>query len=348
MSTDVAIIGGGLAGTACAYMLRQRGIKSTIYETGAALASGASGNPIGLYNPRISAQRGPESDFYTAAFSLALRSFGNLDDIDWNPCGALHLATDETKQKRFRACAANWGWPDDHMRMVDAQAASEIAGIAIAHEALWISQSGFASPRKLCERMAQGSKVKIINSFSDIDWAAGRPVILAAGIGVKNFPAANFLPLKPVRGQITLATPSDGRAKMLHTNLCYGGYTSMAAGGIHVIGSTFQRWLDHSEVMDQDDHDNITKLEKNVPALKGAFIIAGRRAAIRTVTDDHFPVIGKLPEHERVFVSTAHGSHGILSALLGAQIIADMVTGTSLSVSSAVIEKLSPARYNRA
>jgi glycine/D-amino acid oxidase-like deaminating enzyme len=93
----VAIIGGGLAGCALAWILRQMGQEPVVYEAASELASGASGNFSGLYNPRFSALRGPDADFYAAAFSLALRSFKTLNDIDWSPTGVLILMDTDKK-----------------------------------------------------------------------------------------------------------------------------------------------------------------------------------------------------------------------------------------------------------
>ena len=105
----IAIIGGGLAGTACAYVFRRAGLEPVLYEEAAALASAASGNEVGLYNPRFTAEKGPEQEFYAGAFFEALKVFGELDGIDWNPYGALHLVNDEKKGKRFPQTARTWG-----------------------------------------------------------------------------------------------------------------------------------------------------------------------------------------------------------------------------------------------
>ena len=68
----VAIIGAGLAGTALAYVLKQGGAEPVIYEASGNIASGASGNDVGLYNPRFTAEQGPEQAFYSDAFFKAI------------------------------------------------------------------------------------------------------------------------------------------------------------------------------------------------------------------------------------------------------------------------------------
>jgi tRNA 5-methylaminomethyl-2-thiouridine biosynthesis bifunctional protein len=337
----VAIIGAGLAGTSCAYVLKHNGFDPVIYEAGPVIAPGASGNSRGLYNPRLGADLTPESEFYSAAFFKALDVFSDLNNIDWNPCGAVHLITDDKKDKRFRQCAVNWGWGDDDMRVVTAAQASAIAGIEIGYDALFLPRSGFVSPRKLCEAYAQGIEIHLNTDIKSLDSLQADAIILANGMGASRF---LDLPLRAVRGQITdIAYISASRN--LKTNLCYGGYITPASDDLHMVGSTFQRWLDHSQIMIEDDTVNIDKMMQYVPALRGDYNVLGHRAGIRTTTADHVPVIGAVAGHNNLYVSTAHGSHGIISSLMGAHLLTQMIGGEKLSLSAAVMAHLSPSRY---
>lgn len=371
----IAIIGGGLAGTACAYMLKMRGLDPVIYEAGETLASGASGNSVGLYNPRFSAKWTPEARFYASAYDLALEIFEQLchpersegsheakgdssagkppqndtgdtnrNDIDWSACGALHLIHDEKKDTRFSKTAQNWPWPETRLRLVSAADASEIAGVPITHDALYLADAGYVSPEKLCRALAHGVRVHTSAHIETLEDIEEEIIILAGGMGCLSFTQAAHLPLKPVRGQITHAQSSVDSAA-LKTNLCYGGYCTPAINGAHTIGASFQHWLDHDDIIAQDDLDNLGKLQDAVPDIFKDLNIAGHRAAVRTTTKDHFPVIGKLAGRANLYVSTGHGSHGILSGLLGAQIIADMITGKPPTLDQDIFEKLSPSRF---
>jgi tRNA 5-methylaminomethyl-2-thiouridine biosynthesis bifunctional protein len=307
----IAIIGAGLAGTAAAYVLNQRGLEPVIYEAGKEIAHGASGNEIGLYNPRLSAER----SIFADSFDLALKTFLKLEDIGWHQWGSLHLVMDEKKQKRFTEAVKNWGWND--MRMVNASRASIIAGVEITKDCLWLPRSGVVSPRKLCAAYAKGIEIHFdteINALSDVKADA---IIVANGMGVKNFSETQQIELRAVRGQITYVENIPG----VKCNLCYGGYVTPKMDGMHAVGSTFQRWLDHTEIMDRDDEDNIGKLAKAVPALAKDYKITGHRAAVRMATPDHMPVYGPVKSH--IYMSAGHGSHGIVTSLWAAHRIAD-------------------------
>lgn len=341
----VAIIGGGLAGCAAAYVLAQRGVTPVIYEASPELAGGASGNEVGLYNPRFTADLNAEGMFYSAAFFKALEVFEALGaaNINWKPCGALHVMNDEKKARRFPKTAENWGWDDEEMRIVGAFEASDIAGIEIMQDALYLSRSGIVSPRKLCAAYAHGVEVITDHGVSDIAEINADAYLLAAGMACLSFPQAAHLPLKPVRGQVTYAKATE-HSKNLRVTVGFGGYIAPSINGVHCIGSSFQPWLSHSDIIAQDDLDNLAKLRVQVPDLQGISEVTDHRAGVRTTTKDHFPIIGKIAEN--IYISTAHGSHGILSSLMGAEIIADMITGAPQSVPQAVTEALSPHRFS--
>jgi len=112
-----------------------------------------------------------------------------------------------------------------------------------------------------------------------------------------------------------------------------------------VLGATFQPWLSHSEIRPEDNLTNLEKLFEDVPSLKDSYTVIGSRAAVRTASRDHFPVVGQLSKG--TYISVAHGSHGILSTLISANILADMLLGSGFNVSNDMLTALSPNRFSR-
>lgn len=469
----IAIIGAGLAGTSLAFVLNQYVSDITIYDQNKVIAGDASSNPCGLINPRFSAFRTPESDFYTSAFALAVRTFdeiaantasnmrtpknlgqeiglgqqseqqsgpqsglqsghqpelrfmqgseprlglgvgqplGSSSDqlsaqnseqppvrierktlghgaaqmleqgagqtigtavseqvssqrsggeeseasnaIGWKKCGALHLIVDEKKQKRFAQTLENWHWPPEHMRKLCAKAASDIAGVELAHDALYLPESGYVRPKALCEYYAKGVQVKLgvkIENLEDID---ADIIILANGMGVKHFAQSSWIPVTGVRGQITQMRCAA--LQSLRTNLCYGGYCSPAIGGAHVVGATFQRWLSDTTLRPEDDAENIERLRQLLPGDLGVCDVVGQRASMRAASKDHFPVIGRIDtlgqdmqarKRQKIYVSCGHGSHGILNALAGAHLLADTILQRPSSQTRFTKYALAPNRF---
>lgn len=332
----VAIIGGGIAGAACAGVLRGRGVEVDIFDSAAQLAGGASGNMRGIFNPRFSARRSAESDFYTSAFSMMARQQGIT------PCGSLHLVNTEDKKRRFESCLSEWGWHDDHMRLLDADAASDIAGVAVPREALYLPQSGQFSPASMTRDWVGPARFHALTPGQSVPPGDYDATILACGIGVLDFLT---LPLHTVRGQIMMARPGAISLR-LKANLCYGGYIGPAMDGVHVVGSTFQKWLQTTDIIDADNDDIISRLQDAVPAMDiTAADMTKCRAALRCTSRDHVPVVGPVVDQAGVYVSTAHGSHGGVSALMAAHVLADFMTGGPLCLPSDTLDRLSPARF---
>lgn len=331
----VAVLGGGLAGTACAYALRRRGLEAVIFDP-RGLARFASGNPLGLYNPRFSQHRSAESDMYSSGFA----AIAGLKDMS-RRCGSLHLITDDDKRKRFDGVAQNWGWHGDHLRHVAAAEASGIAGVALAHDALFLPDSGYAYPDRLCAYYAAGIPVET----GAPDPVGLDAVILANGIQAKDHPALAGLPIHTVRGQISFIEPSSAAAPVLRANICYSGYISADNERGTVAGATFQQWRTDTDVTDDDHAEIAARLEEHIPALSAAFRVTGGRAALRCAARDRFPVIGPVADHPGLYVSTAHGSHGLVSTLAGAEYLADRLCQTPWSLSRASADALDPARF---
>lgn len=333
---NVLIHGAGLAGCSTAYILKQYGFHPVIHDPHG-IASGASGNSLGLINPRFTAFRTPESDFYTAGFSQTVRIFPTIEGIDYHRCGSIHLVNDEDKEKRFSRTQQNWGWHHSHMQYLSSDQAKDVCGIGIEAQALYLPDSGQVNVAKLCTSYAKDVEI-VSTPPSDSE---SHTQIYATGAGFLNNAQLSELPIHTVRGQITeiLATPESLR---LQTNMCYGGYISAPRDGRHIVGSTFQKWLSHIDIMPEDDTDNLAKLLAQVPSLSG-FEVVGHRASLRVASKDRFPVVGKMVDGG--FVSLAHGSHGIVSSLAAAHLLADILRGGVHSLGKSTVNILRPSRF---
>ncbi len=359
----VAIIGGGLAGTACAYVLKQHGFMPVIYEAGDTLAGKASGNALGLYNPRPAADLTAQSVFFKYGFEAAYDLFSTLArdyDLDFNPCGALHLMTDEKRTLRFGKMADSWGWGADALELVNSNTASDIAGVSVSHNGMYLRKAGYISPRKLCMAYADGVDIVYntrIENVSDID---ADILILACGKGFINLNQSLDLPIKAVRGQVTTVSES-ARSQHLKAALCYGGYIMPSHKNKHVIGATFQRWLTHSDLVDEDDTYNLKSLYAVVPDFCD-FKLYSSWAGVRVASKDHFPIVGKLDPNSAkmgqkgralkstirpMYMAGALGSHGLIGSYIGALVLLDMIAGLNLShLPKGTLNCLAPARFS--
>lgn len=369
---SVAIIGGGLAGASTAYELLKHGIAVDLYER-AGLGAGASGNLLGLYNPRLTARRGFESDFYSPAFAHSLKlfkqaiegasereslklSFGNLHLS--NAGDHLSDAGQEKRDHRLSSFRQEWAWHSDHAVMVNAEEASDIAGVRMISGGVFLPDAGSISPYNFVQFLLRPHPqlsvrmepvLKLIPQGNK--WSVGGKiydaVILACAAEASKFFNASYLPLQTVRGQISLIKAPDV-FENLAVNLCYGGYASKPftenAARNMVVGSTFEPWDEGVDVRAQDHDFVLQKLSQQIPQFDGTAEILGGRAALRCSTKDRIPLIGELPHFPRLYVSLAHGSHGLITARLAAKILASLCTSGPQILPKSVLRKLSPSR----
>ncbi|HOO51283.1 MAG TPA: tRNA (5-methylaminomethyl-2-thiouridine)(34)-methyltransferase MnmD, partial [Alphaproteobacteria bacterium] len=261
----VAVIGGGIAGTSLSYILGQRGVDVDLFDP-QGLGKGASGNERGLFNPRFTALKGNESDFYSPAFQHSRRIFEDISkdhDIGYEACGSLHLVIDEAKRKRMNGFLEHWGWHDQHAYFMDQDKVREMSGIRINHDALFLPDAGLVSPLKIVKvlgRTANLIEEKVLSVIADgsgwiVNGRSYDAVVFSCAVHVIGFEELNWLPVSNVRGQVSLIEVPE-LFQNLSRNLCYGGYCSKpyqegnSGDSLErmVVGSTFQPWLQDASV----------------------------------------------------------------------------------------------------
>ena len=313
---QAVVIGGGIAGTATAHALAQRGWQVTLIERHHALAQEASGNPIGILYSRLAGQDIALSRLALAGYLHTLRMLRQLglSAADTDSCGLLQLAFDARETIRCQAVAAR-GLPSEVVRLVEAAEASTIAGINLACGGLYFPAAGWVNPPALCQALASHSNIKILTSTNalklqrnDYGWqvwdaetalAEAAVVVIAGANDTASFPQSAYLPLESVRGQITLVPMTD-TSQRLKAIVCTDGYVSPQRNGLHCLGATFSPG-DLSKEISQHDH------AKNLAMLRGLSadlydslnkdVLQGR-VALRCATPDYLPMAGLLLDAE--------------------------------------------------
>src|SRR6516164_6757952 len=103
---DVAVVGGGLVGTATAYELARGGARTVLYDRGDAGRATDAG--AGILSPETTERADP------AWAALARAAGAHYDDLipqlggetGWSRCGILELATRDTDVPSWEALAA--------------------------------------------------------------------------------------------------------------------------------------------------------------------------------------------------------------------------------------------------
>ena len=319
------IIGGGIAGTATAHALAQRGWQVTLIERHSELAQEASGNPVGILYPRLSGLNTSGQDIALSRLALAgylhtlrlLQRLG-LSAPDSDSCGLLQLAFDARESIRCRAVAAR-GLPPEVVRLVEAAEASTIADIKLTCGGLYFPAAGWVNPPALCQALASHGNIKLLTSTKalklqrngdgwqvwDAETALVRaPVVIIAGANdTVSFSQSAHLPLESVRGQITLV-PMTEASQRLRAIVCTDGYVSPQRNGLHCLGATFSPGDLSKEISRHDHAKNLAILRGLSPDLYGSFDehFANRalqgRVAMRCATPDYLPMAGLVLDAE--------------------------------------------------
>lgn len=206
---------------------------------------------------------------------------------------------------------------------------------------------------------------------------ASAPIaVLATAAEVRTFPAAASLPLKRIRGQIS-RLPANADSTALRTVVCAEGYVAPPRLGEHTLGASFDFHNDDLQPTVEEHQGNLELLREISPDLL-ARLHAGKldpaalegRAAFRCTTPDYLPLIGPLAEREDfatayavlgkdarqvpdipcpwldgLYLNSAHGSRGLISAPLSGELLAAWIDGEPLPLPRKVAEACLPNRF---
>ncbi|XKH60836.1 bifunctional tRNA (5-methylaminomethyl-2-thiouridine)(34)-methyltransferase MnmD/FAD-dependent 5-carboxymethylaminomethyl-2-thiouridine(34) oxidoreductase MnmC [Halomonas sediminis] len=202
-------------------------------------------------------------------------------------------------------------------------------------------------------------------------------VVIATASLADSFHQTRQLPLQAVRGQVTqLALPS-GVANLKRV-VCAGGYVSPAWEGVLTFGASFIPGDTQNELREAEHQSNLEELKRTLPSLVEALEKAGAtldpaqltgRAAIRAASPDKTPYAGPVPNaeawqtdyallskdagrvgrtpgrhHAGLWISAAHGSRGLASAALCAEVIASRMCDEPLPLEAPLVDHLHPGR----
>ncbi len=200
--------------------------------------------------------------------------------------------------------------------------------------------------------------------------------VLAGGAEIARFPQTAGLPLKRIRGQIS-RLPATADSRTLKTVLCAEGYVAPPRNDEHTLGASFRFDSDELLLTTEEHAENLQLLQEISSDLaerlqtdRLAPAALEGRAGFRCTSPDYLPVVGPLadaaafaeayavlgkdarqvPERpcpwlEGLYVSSGHGSRGLLSAPLAGELLAAWLDDEPLPVPRTVAEACHPNRF---
>lgn len=378
------ILGGGLAGCYMAYALAKRGWNITLFDQSNAVGSGASGNERAVLFPRLSAYRSPFTQFMLYAFLFALRSYRDF----FNQCqlgefkGLFLLAFNE-KERKAQKNLQPWllSYPELG-RLVNSEEASRLCGVPMDKEGLYIPMSGWLNSPDLCHHLIQSEKIKTVLNASINELTYQNPnwclndheapiVILANGYQLNQFPQSRSLPIRAIRGQMSVIQ-SSASSQCLNIPLCGEGHVLPEIKGEHYFGASYGLDNTSEMVFEQDDEVNHKKLLTLAPQVNWSKAITHHWAGVRASTPDYLPMVGPVPVenlfkqqyaqletnanrwiaqagpfYPGLFACAGFGSRGITTIPLSIEWLASFLNGEMSLLPRHLIQAISPARFLR-
>jgi tRNA 5-methylaminomethyl-2-thiouridine biosynthesis bifunctional protein len=342
MMRSVAIIGAGLAGAACAHAFALAGFKVTVFERGAAPAASASGVPLAMFAPSVSADDAPHSRLlrrgvhFLIADLQRLTNAGQLSEgDDWALTGVLERCIRVSKN-----LPTVWLEPQDPLALQSRVLAKSSAEPSLERSGeLFHGAAGWVNPSRLIAAWLAHTRITLhtnamIASLDDSRLLTADAVVVASGYQTPDLVPCLKAGLQPIRGQVEWGQIADQLMvnRMRHPINGMGHWIEGA--GRWLTGATFQR--DESDLAPQSkDVDlNFEKLALLRPELERAALERlGAQSqswvGVRTAQKNRAPLVQRIqdakhPNHSNVWVCTALGSRGVsLAALCAQQLVAD-------------------------
>jgi glycine oxidase len=348
-ASDVAVIGGGIMGSAVALRLAQRGIGVTVIERGIPGAE-ASSAAAGILGPQMEAEGpgpllelGLKSRALYPALAAELRELTGID-VGYDRSGVLMVAFDEAGEA---ALSARRAWQLGRGLRVEslsgeAARAREPALSPAVRAALAFNDDAQVVARELARAFSQAAagagvqfltgryvrrvlvaKDAVTGVELDGDTLPAKVVVVAAGSwsGLVEGAGVPAAVVRPARGQ--LVSIETRPPLFRHVVSAPGGYLVPRRDGTVLAGSTVEMAGFRKEVTVGGLATILTLARTVIPALADAPVTA-TWSNFRPFTEDHLPVLGATRVRGLV-LATGHFRNGILLAPITAQAIADLI-----------------------
>jgi tRNA 5-methylaminomethyl-2-thiouridine biosynthesis bifunctional protein len=197
-----------------------------------------------------------------------------------------------------------------------------------------------------------------------------KTVIIANAAAASQLNVGQDFSVSPLPGQLSLVA-ANAKSQYLKIPLSYEGHITPVRQGLHLIGSTYRHGREQDLSESKHDHQRVASYLDNIaPQLALDFSHAKAWLGSRSVTPDHLPLVGAVADKlefdamyqkiakgsnrisfakasylPNLYISVGHGSKGLSSSLLSAEVIACLIEGSSLPISAKVYQAIHPSRF---
>jgi glycine/D-amino acid oxidase-like deaminating enzyme len=362
---DVAIVGAGIVGAACAAECARRGMRVILVDRDA-IGAGATAAGMG----HIVVMDDSEAQFALTRYSQRLWQEMRPelpDDAEYEPCGTIWVAADEEEMAEVQR---------KHKYYAEREVATEVLDTQVLHNlepnlgsgmkgGLLVPEDGVLYPpcaARFCAERAQelGTKVRLGSHVQHIglgqvaldDGSEIRAEFVVNAAGASAPALTPGLEVKKRKGHLVITDRYPGFVRHQLVEL---GYLKSAHSlssdsvafnvqprrtGQVLIGSSRQYGAEHREV---DRGILVQMLQRAQAYMPGLAQMSTVRTwtGFRAATPDKLPLIGPSTFDKSVWLATGHEGLGITTSLGTARILVDQMTGAKPEIP---IEPYLPSR----
>ncbi len=367
-SYDVAIVGAGIVGAACAEEFARRGHTVVILDRDV-VGSGATAAGMG----HIVVMDDSDAQFALTRYSQQLWQALRQelpDDVEYELCGTIWVAADDEEMDEARRKHDYYAQRGVATEVLDSRRLQSLepnlrGGMA---GGLLVPEDGVLYPpcaaRFLIERaQKRGAKLQLgapiakigqgrIRLADGFELTAGI-IVNAAGAWAPELTPG--IDIKKRKGHLVITDRYQGflRHQLVELGYLKSAHSSSSDSvafnvqprrtGQILIGSSRQYGAEHKEVDQSILRRMLLRAQEYMPGL-GPLSALRSWTGFRAATPDKLPLIGPWPEDRSVFLATGHEGLGITTSLGTAKVLVDQVTGSAPEIP---IEPYLPSRASK-
>jgi len=353
---DVAIVGGGIVGAACAFYAARDGLRVYACDRGAAgggTTGTGSGHIVAMDAPpeMLALTRYSQRLWQELAPSLPATACYRERGTIWTARSEAELGELDEKESVFRSAGVPTERLDPgQLRVAEPLLVPDLAGglrvpedalvePVAATEFLWRSaraRGARVEPHRAVRRLRDG-----VVEFSDGSEVRAQEIVNAAGVDAPEL--SPTCAIEPRRGHLLRLGPAPGALSHAVVEVGYTGSTrsdepvSVAfnaqpqVDGSILLGSSRERGVRDPGV-DPAVIDRVRERARSFAPRLAALPTLEVRSGVRPATADHRPWIGRLPGTVGQWVAAGHEGLGITASLGTGRIIADLLKGRPAAI----------------
>ncbi len=361
--SSIVIIGAGIAGICCYIHLKKAGFKVTIIDKNDFPLSQASGNPVAILEPSVSAGESVEGSYFLDAYQYALRFYASLGENIFHPSILFKSAKNSEELDRFSRITHYY--QENILYKQENRLIFPSGGYVIPSALRKLIDSDFIGGQTVTEIIKNSANEWMLLNHSGNKILEADAIIFTNAADISNFKQTQTFSLKQLYGQITYVAPAFTENHILVSDGYVSPVINTEFGSAHICGATFEKGFNPT-ITAKAHAENIS----NSPyQFKNPKIMGGRKAG-RAMSSDHLPLCGPVPDydlymseyealrhgsrykkyndapyHNNLFMNVGYGSRGFVHAPILGKYLANILNGDNPPFNNVICNALHPARF---